>query len=102
MSSEWNRLTEAVATESQEPERWLYVSFADEDGFRGAVVVRARGIVTALARCHLLGINPGGEALGVEVPPDELPAPEYRERLIKPKEMEKVFGECVCITSEEA
>ncbi len=50
------------------PERWWWLSFADEDGFRGVCIVRARGLVPAIARTHLLGINPGGEVQGAELP----------------------------------
>ena len=38
-----------------------YLSFADENGFRGGCFVMAHGVITAIERTNQLGINPGGE-----------------------------------------
>jgi hypothetical protein len=67
---------------------WWYLSFADEKGFRGAVIVKAleysgipvfNGVPVghvalvpgdqgnAVMAAHRLKINPGGEAMGVEI-----------------------------------
>lgn len=46
--------------------KW-YLSFADDEGFRGAVVVLGRDLVDAVERSHILGINPGGQVLGVNI-----------------------------------
>jgi hypothetical protein len=50
---------------------WWYLSFAD-DGWLGAAIVEGDSIVSAAARAHALGINPGGEVLGVELPAEAL------------------------------
>lgn len=55
----------AQAEEAQQPETWWWLSFA-ENGFRGAVIVRASGLLDAVSQTHRRGINPGGEVLGVE------------------------------------
>jgi len=34
------------------------------------VIVYAQGITTAIERAHALGINPGGQVLGLEIAPD--------------------------------
>jgi hypothetical protein len=49
---------------------WL--SFADDDGFRGVVIVEASSFMDAVMMTHVFGINPGGEARGWEVPEREL------------------------------
>lgn len=47
-----------------------YLSFARET-FRGACVIEADSVVAAVKRAHALGINPGGNVLGLPVPPDD-------------------------------
>lgn len=45
-------------------ERLWWLSFADADGFRGVVIVRAHGLISAVRLTHQLGVNPGGEVAG--------------------------------------
>lgn len=74
---------------------WMYLSFAEDRppkgrGFLGGIYLQARGITHALCLLHLRGINPGGEVIGVDQPPDSLhllPAPEYRNRILNKQEM---------------
>ena len=47
--------------------KW-WLSFADGDGFRGAVVVEAADFPTAVERSHAVGCNPGGECKGWPLP----------------------------------
>lgn len=47
---------------------WL--SFASDDGFLGACIVPGSDVATAAMAAHALGINPGGEVLGIPTPPD--------------------------------
>ena len=71
-----------------------WVSFAGEEGFRGAVMVRADGFLEAVTETHWLGVNPGGEALGFDWP-DERAAlvPEsYMNRLLSKAELEVLDG----------
>lgn len=61
-----------------------YLSFADERGFLGGLFVRADSLSEALTRSHLLGLNPGGEVQGDELPAAavaQLP-PEFVEKLM--------------------
>jgi hypothetical protein len=51
----------------------LYLSFAGEEGFRGAVIVEENNISFAIATTWRLGINPGGEVAF-------LPAPSVPEK----------------------
>lgn len=67
--------------------RWWYLSFADDTGFLGAVVVEAFGITDALHQAHLRKINPGGDVRGLPWPADVgLPAPSERNRLLAAEE----------------
>lgn len=59
---------------------WL--SFADETGFKGVVIVEAYGFTDALFKTNALGINPGGEVRGDRVDPDFIPE-ALRNRLLK-------------------
>ena len=47
---------------------WWWLSFADENGFRGAVLMKAVGFSTALLSTKALDINPGGEVKGFVLP----------------------------------
>jgi hypothetical protein len=52
--------------EQKEPLWWL--SFADDAGFRGVVLVRGASDTKAIRLAHALGCNPGGEVLSAEIP----------------------------------
>jgi len=73
-------------------ERWWWLSFVDDErpvGQRclGVTVVEGRDFQSAVERASALGINPGGEVAGVELPP---PLSEqyrhYRGRLVSREE----------------
>jgi hypothetical protein len=49
---------------------YWYISFATDDGFRGATVVAGSNPKSALANATLRGLNPGGEAAILEVLPE--------------------------------
>lgn len=59
---------------------WL--SFADEDGFKGVVILEAYGHADALLRSDELGLNPGGEVQMFTVDPEDHPE-ALRNRLLK-------------------
>lgn len=66
---------------------WQWVSFAGDEGFRGIAIVRAHDVAEAALIAMLLGINPGGEVLALEVPPEYGPPPaEWDHKLITDKE----------------
>lgn len=71
----------------------MYVSYADDDGFRGAVLVEAADIVEACWRARALGISPGGQALGFG--PFEGQPPHPMNRLLSKEELVggKTLGE---------
>ncbi|MFA4900880.1 MAG: hypothetical protein WC563_15285 [Brevundimonas sp.] len=75
---------------------WL--SFADGNlptgsQFLGAVVVEAPSFLAAVAESHRLGINPGGEVQGVEVPRAITIPPAYVNRILTRAECEALDRE---------
>lgn len=64
-----------------------YLSFAGETGSLGACVVDAPGFMEAVLATHALGINPGGEVAGFEIPPGEQENDWERGRLFAPAEL---------------
>lgn len=67
------------------PRYWL--SFATDDENLGVVITDALDIMSALAKCNLLRINPGGELIGFAIPENE---PEYdlpRDRILTEAEI---------------
>lgn len=80
------RLAQLLAEEAKEPKRWFYLSFAGKEGWRGAIIVEARGITTALGVCNLLNINPHGEVLCRAVPDGCTVKKDYAYRLLNKQE----------------
>jgi hypothetical protein len=75
---------------------WFYISFADSSRpkgtqFMGAVIVRGADIEEAAREAWRLGINPGGEALGVPLPEGQEPPQKFRERLLQPSDIRDAF-----------
>lgn len=77
---------------------WL--SFANEheegspvgSGFLGVVILRARDMIEAVRIAHILQINPGGQAMGIAMPPDFNPPDKFRNRLLTRAEVEELQG----------
>lgn len=59
-----------------------YLSFAGDEGWRGAAYVEASSLEHAARRAHELGCNPGGEVFGGEVPDDVEVPDAYRNRVL--------------------
>lgn len=74
---------------------WWYLSFATDDGFRGAFIVEAIDILSAVGRVNQLGQNPGGQVMGVPLPEEELAkVPEsYRERFLTKEDLQACWPE---------
>lgn len=97
------RRAEVLRKEFAEPEGWMYLSFADEK-FRGVVVIKAHGLVDAISRTHALGINPGGQVMGVDMP-DEIVAqvPEdCRTRLLTKAEVQRIWPDAKSLRERQA
>ena len=76
-----------------------YLSFAGDEGWRGAVIVQAPGFQAAIQTAWNLGINPGGEVKGAELADDEnLPkaAPGWaRNRLLTKDDLMRIDKEAI-------
>lgn len=72
----------------------FYMSFCDPDRpegtqFLGAIMTYAPDFMSAIMKTHALGINPGGEVAGCEVP-DDLGVPEeFIDRLLSKDEVDR-------------
>jgi hypothetical protein len=65
-----------------------YISFAGNEGFRGATVVEARSVEGAHVEATRRDLNPGGEAAILPVPPGhEEKARAYLNRLVSEGEL---------------
>jgi hypothetical protein len=84
------------------PERtWWYLSFGDESGFLGGCIVPGENIAVAAQVAHGRGCNPGGEVLGMPLPPGELDKvpEEARGMLLNEAMIEEFFGPVEKVTS---
>lgn len=70
---------------------WL--SFASETENLGVVITEAVDIVNAVRKCWLLGINPGGQVMSLEILPDSDEAKMPRDRLLSEKEIRAAGAE---------
>lgn len=73
---------------SSEP-HWLWLSFRDVEADKslGVAIVEGGGIMEATMNAKRHGCNPGGEVLGYVLDPENLPAPEFRNRLLSEEEL---------------
>lgn len=74
--------------EASQPEHLMWLSFATDDKFLGGAYVMARGFIHAIDKAYRLGINPGGQVQGHDVPKENavLVKPEWRDRLLSKAE----------------
>ena len=79
---------------------WWWLSFCDPDlptgkQFLGAAIVPGGDMISAASAAHVLGCNPGGEVLGLEIPREALPhlADKWRKRLLSREECEVMDAE---------
>lgn len=81
------------------PQGTWWLSFAESGRFLGVVVTRAPSLVWAIRRAHRLGVNPGGQVLGGQVPDDLVPA-SVRDRLLCEAEAQE-WGASLKLRSDE-
>jgi hypothetical protein len=82
-------------------EQW-YLSFADKDSWKGAIVTIAPGFVSALDHVNSLKINPGGEVKGIGLQVHRDVPVEDRNRLLTLQECKRIFGVMVNSKGETA
>jgi hypothetical protein len=68
IKGERTRALENIALRTDLPRQQWWLSFADERGFRGVVVVYAEGFTEALMEANLHDCNPHGECRGLLIP----------------------------------
>lgn len=70
-------------------ESWWWLSFIDEISRAniGVCIIRGKNISSAVVAAHSLGINPGGEVLGVKIPDDALDLQLGTNRFISASEL---------------
>ena len=76
---------------------WMFLSFADNDGFKGGAIVKAHGIIDASLTTHRMKINPGGQMACNPIPDRELPPEEYRNRLLTKKDLDEIWPDDVVV-----
>lgn len=98
------RAMEMVAMEcASNPLSHWYLSYAGEDGFRGAVFLQAPGPASAVLIANIEKLSPGGEVMIVAVPPEHIPEPKFWNRLLTKEEIQEASGqECKTIREWEA
>lgn len=81
---------EIIAKREKRPATAFWLSFADETGFKGAVIVHAENFMTALMEANVRGINPHGECRGLEIPEEKTQhIPEsWKNRILSRKDCE--------------
>ncbi len=62
------------------------------DRFVGGILVKAQGFTAGLTKIDFLGINPGGEVLGVEFPMDNIPD-KWFNRLLSRADLDEMDRE---------
>lgn len=87
------RTLEILVEESVNPEGWWYLSFAG-DTFKGAAIVRGRGIVSARIEALTYGIIPDDcEVLGVSLDGIAEVDSKYWNRLLTKDELDLAFAD---------
>lgn len=92
-----NNMLRALGKELEEqPEKvWLYCSFADEEEFKGGIIVKAHGVIDASLMTHRLGINPGGQMAVRDIPDESVPDKKWQNRLLSKKEVDEAFSSVI-------
>jgi hypothetical protein len=76
---------------------YVYLSFASDAAFLGAVVIQADSVQAALAKATALGVNPGGQVLGMVSPdPHWKPNPAAVDTLLSRADIERLLPELGC------
>lgn len=80
-------LDELLEQDLSSEARWFWLSFADDTGFLGVVIIQAGGIIEATTAARTRGINPGGEVRAYPLFDMEKIPEECRNRLLSEQEL---------------
>lgn len=75
-----------IAARTELPKQQWWLSFADDEGFRGVVIAHGHGMTEALMDCNVHGCNPQGEVGGMEIPEAITVPPEWTYRVLTKKQ----------------
>ena len=96
------RLAKLVAEEiATKPLGLWYLSYADDDGFRGAIYVEAHGPTNAALKARNLKLSPGGQVAMFPVPADKVPPYTFWNRLLTKEEVQAANPDDECKTIGE-
>lgn len=87
------RVNKLLGEDGKNPLSWWFLSYADDDGFRGGVIIQAHGQTEAVYLSSHRGISPGGEIRIIPIPDEFLPPDEYRNRLLTRPELNTFWQE---------
>lgn len=90
-----------LAEEGKNPLGCWYLSYADEEGFRGGVYIQAHGFAEAAYLSKRRGHSPGGQVMGGQVPADAIPDKRFWNRLLTKAEVQEANPDDECKTVAE-
>jgi len=97
------RKRQLIDQERKNQPGWWWLSFARPNEFVGVAIVQGQGMVTAIDRANRLRLNPFDcEVAGWEIPPENVPPVEARDRLLSKVELQRLFGDAKSIRELEA
>lgn len=98
----FQRMLLMVERESKNPLGLWYLSYADEDHFRGAVYIEAHGPASAAMRANAVNLSPGGEVfiLG-PIPEDKWPDRKFWNRMLDKEDVRAANPDDRCGTLAE-
>jgi hypothetical protein len=79
-----------IAARTELPRQQWWLSFADDTGFRGVVIVHAEGFMEALMETNLHHCNPHGECQGMPIPADVVVPSTHTYRILDRAEAESL------------
>jgi len=71
---------------------WWWLSYADDDGFNGAIICKGNDLIDAVTQCKRMGLDLHGQVLGVPFPSGLTPPSMFVERILSKSECD-AFGE---------
>jgi hypothetical protein len=89
------RVEKLLKAEEDNPMAYWFLSFAGEGhgvGWSGCIV-QAPGFMHAYVYSGILGCRGSGEVMGLPIPPEDVPAPQYHNRLLTKEQCSEFWGE---------
>lgn len=88
-----DRIKQAIEAEENNSLATWYLSFADENGWKGAIVVDAKGAASAIDLVNKAEINPGGSVMEIQLNPENaIKAASSMNRLLNMADCQSIWG----------